>query len=241
METKEMNKQLMLGTLLLSITSFSQAAPITFSTINVTGADMAGLEVIASFQGGGSESFIWSVLSTTLGSSGNDIIDHEGFSGGVSGTGWSLTQQGYSLGEIDSGNIYGAWSFIDNSLAGISQLQINTNGSGIYFDTVTFGDISEDLNGSGQGRPVIGFIGNTEYTDFSFSYGDHLIDEIYGSLTLTFGSPGTSFQFLADTDAANVPEPAALFLFGSGLLGLGISRKKSLRVSTVRELANGTY
>lgn len=230
-----MKSKLLPAAVLFSCASCAYAGPVTFSSINVTGADMAGLKVTAFFQGGGSESLIWSTLTTDLGVSGNDIVDHEGFSGGVSGTGWSLTQQGYTFGDVNAGNVYGAWSFTDDSAAGITELVIETNGSGIYFDTETFNDPSEDLNGSGQGRPVTAFIGNAAYNDFSFTYGDHLLDEIYGSLALLLNDPGTSFGFLADTDAATVvPEPATLILFGTSLLGFRISRKRPSTLSSKR-------
>jgi len=190
-------KKLLVGAVLFSTSLYSNAGIIN----SITGADMAGIQVTATFADTTSETFLWNTLSTTLGTSGNDIVDHEGFSGGVFGTDWSLTQQGYSLGNFNAGNIYGAWTFDDNRGANeITSIAIDANGTGIMFDTEFISDLAEDTNGSGQGRPVFAFIDEDVYTGFAASYSNNIQQELYSSLMLDLTAPGTSFKFLVDPD-----------------------------------------
>ncbi len=193
----QMLKKWTLGIILLSTSLFSQADIITYNSV-ITGADMAGMEVTATFLNGSSETLIWDVISTDLGNTGNSVIDHEGFSGGVSGGGWSLTQQGLTLGNYNAGVFYGAWTFTDN--VGITNLDIKSNNSNVVFDTVTIDDLAEDSNTSSQGRSVYAFKDGAEYNDFSATYDDHVFQELYGTLLLELNDPNTSFQFWADTD-----------------------------------------
>lgn len=192
-----MFKKVFLTSVLLTTSQLSYAGLVN----SITGADMAGMQVTATFADNSTESFVWNSLSSNLGTTGNDIIDHEGFSGGVFGSNWSLTQQGYTLGEYDNGTVYGAWSFTDNTATNaISQIKIESNGSGVVFDTESIDSLSEDTNGSGQGRSAIGFIGNSAYTGFTATYEENVQQELFSSLILDFINPGTSFDFWADTD-----------------------------------------
>lgn len=232
----EMIRKLILGTFLLSFSAFSQASLISFDT-TITGADMDGMSVTATFINGGSETLFWQTTSTTLGSSGNDIIDHEGFGGGVEGelSDWGLSQNGYTFGDhdISTDTLYGLWTFSD-LLGVVAQLEINTFGTNIVFDTVSLENGDVDTNGSGTGRYFI-----TDYTGVSAAYndpfsGDAGFEELYQTLTLTFANPSapTNFQFMADTDAVtDVPEPSILFLFASGLLGFAGVRRKLFKSS----------
>jgi len=226
-----MLKKLLLGTVLLSTSLLSQAGYIK----DITGADMSGLEVTATFANSDTETFSWSTLTTNLGSvvSGqgagvDNIINHEGFSGGVFGTDWSLTQQGYTLANFDGPTIYGAWSFTDNTTTNaITSLEINGVSAGIVFDTLFLTDLSLDTNGSGQGRPFFAYAGGSEYTDASATYTNNVEEEIFSSLTIDLASPGTSFNFIADTDKVSVSEPATALVFLTGLLALvNIRRNK---------------
>lgn len=201
-----MCKKLGLALGLLSTSWISQAGIINFDT-SITGADMVGISVTATFADNSYETLTWSSISSILGSSGNDIIDHEGFSGGVFGTNWSLTQQGFTLGNFDSGNIYGMWSFVDNALSNVTTLTIDTNNTDIMFDTATFADTAEDANGSGQGRsfttassvPAIG------------TYSDNVQQELYKTLEIS-GLTGEDFDFLADTDKEDVTATAVVVI-----------------------------
>lgn len=221
-----MLKKLMVGAVLLSASLSSQAGIIS----SITGADMTGISVTATFADFTSETLLWNPISTTLGTSGNNIIDHEGFSGGVFGTDWSLIQQGYTLGEYDGSNTYGAWSFTDNKTSGseITSIVIDASNTGIIFDTEFISDLSLDTNGSSQGRAVTGILATIDNSAlFTGSYSNNYQEELFSTLTIDFISPGTSFQFLADTDVATVSEPATALVFITGLLALVNFRRKS--------------
>ncbi|WP_157447224.1 PEP-CTERM sorting domain-containing protein [Catenovulum agarivorans] len=224
-----MFKKWALGMLLMSSSLTSNAALMSFDT-TLTGADMAGLEVVATFNDLTTETLEWQTISTILGTSGNDIIDHEGYVGGVSGANWSLTQQGYTGGNFDgAGGFFGAWSFVDSSQLGITKLEIFSNDTNIFFDTSFLTDLSDDSNGSGQGREFIAYKDGAEFFGYSLSYGDNLVDELYGSLTLDLTTPGTSFNFLIDTDKLiDVPEPSSLVTLVSAVIGLMVIRRRKI-------------
>jgi hypothetical protein len=169
-----------------------RASVLTFDT-SITGADMAGINITATFADNSTESLIWQSISTNLGNTGNDVIDYEGYSGGVTGAGWSLIQQGFTLGNVGSGNTYGAWSFTDSSI-GITGLKIDTTNTDIMFDTATFDSISQDTNGSGQGRSFL-----TDQVGVTGTYSDNVQQELYKILELS-GLTGDDFQYFADTD-----------------------------------------
>ena len=127
--------------------SAAQAAVLNFDT-SITGADMGGINVTATFADSSNETLTWVSTGTDLGDSGNVIIDHEGYTGGVSGTNWSLTQQGFTLGNVNGTDLYGAWTFTNDD-SNITGLKIDTTGTDIMFDTVMFDSLLQDANGSG--------------------------------------------------------------------------------------------
>jgi len=225
-----MLKKLTLGIILLSTSLFSQAGIIT----DLTGADMAGIEVTAIFNDGrDSETITWAFISDVLGTTdtGNiiadNIVNHDGFSGGVSGTGWSLTQSGYTLGEFIGGQAYGLWNFEDTT-GKISSLIIDVADTGILFDTelMTAAELAQSTNDSKQGR---GFLSAQDPTYVTGAYSEHQYEELFNVLTLTLKVPGTNIDFWADADKVEVPvpEPSTMFTFALGLMALISLRKKS--------------
>jgi hypothetical protein len=170
----------------------ARATVLTFDT-SITGADMIGIGVTATFADNSTETIFWESISTDLGNSGNDVIDYEGYKGGVIGTNWSLTQQGFTLGNFGDGNTYGAWSFTNDN-AGITGLKIDTTNTDIMFDTATFETILQDTNGSGQGRSFL-----TEQVGVTHVYSGNVQQELYKILELS-GLTGENFDYLADTD-----------------------------------------
>lgn len=189
-----MNKLILASFLTMFISSSSNAG-FVFSN-DITGADMAGIEVTVGFTGGSSESSFWSTYTTDLGTTGNVVVDNEGLSGGATGTNWSLSQSGLTLGNIgDDSTLYGLWSFTDTSDT-IKTITINTGDTGILFDTNSFDNLSEDSNGSGQGRA---FLTDTP-SEVIATYSEPVLQELSKVLTLELNTAGTEIEYLADTD-----------------------------------------
>ena len=156
--------------------SAAQAAVLNFDT-SITGADMGGINVTATFADNTYETLTWASLTSTLGDKG-----------GVESTNWSLTQQGYTLVNFDAGNIYGAWSFTDDD-SNITGLKIDTAGTDIMFDTVLFDSLLQDTNGSGQGRSFL-----ADKAGITASYSGNVQQELYKILEVS-GLTGDNFTF----------------------------------------------
>lgn len=194
-----MKKLLGLGFAAAMFASQAQAAFI----LNVTGSDMAGIEVTATFADTSTETITWASLG--------------GNAGGVNGTNWSLSVDGDTIIPNAATPTVGAWNLFNQHQSLVS-LFIDL-GTAFVFDT-EFGDAS--ANGSGAGRAFIDF--NDKGTTWAFS--GLVQDELYSGLMLTTLSNGRTY-FGVDTDA--VPAPATLSLMGLALLGLvaGTRRKKA--------------
>ena len=194
-----MKKFLLLGFLSMFGASHANAGFIPV----ITGADMTGIEVTASFTGGVTETFTWAALTAD--------------SGGVTGTGWSLSQVGETFGEFDTVNnvLVGAWTLTNNS-ATLDSLFINLL-SGFVFDT-EFGDAS--ANGSGSGREF--GLGQVAITS---AFGGFVQDELYSTLALTNIAAGDT-QFVIDTDAVTVSAPATASIVLLSLLGLAMNSRR---------------
>jgi hypothetical protein len=185
-----------------------KASVITFET-SITGADMVGIDVTATFFDTTTETVSWlSILTSPE-------------MGGVVGDGWSLTQQGDTLGGNDiNGFVLGAWSF-QNLLGTVTSLKIDMTNTDFVFDIITFDDLADDTNGSGQGRGFLTDIGITA----EGIYSNNVFDELFKTLEII--NIDGSFDYLADTDKLTlVPEPLPMLILMSGLLGLVITRKK---------------
>ena len=212
--------------LVLSLAVCGTPAYAAVITSNVTGADMAGINVTAYFVGGGSETATWITTSTD-----GSIAYQEGYAGGAFGTGWSLSQQGDTLGQFGpGGQLLGVWTLNNASGNSLMKIAIDALMADIVFDNM-FG--AEETPGSGPGRP---FTSGPANAPGSVVYSDlYSAPDLYGSLTLDWGvtgfASGNTFQFMADTDA--IPEPATVLLFAAGLLGLASTRTKR-RLPTIK-------
>ena len=205
-----MFKKLLVGAALLSTSVASQAGIISA----VSGADMAGIEVTALFGDGNTEQLTWAATGAD--------------SGGVTGTGWSLSLSGDSFGDYDSSTntFYGEWTLENFSVAsGITGLVVNAGIADIYFDDL---EIDEHTPGSGPGRP---FAAQDDNASAVFS-DQFSAPDLFGTMTVSWAT-GTSLAaqsqtlFLTDTDKATVSEPATALVFLSGLLALVNFRRKS--------------
>ncbi|MDC2889531.1 hypothetical protein [Psychrosphaera algicola] len=231
-KSKMLNKW-MLGAALSVTTLFSNASVITDYDTLITGADMTGLKVTLNTSGG-TETLDWAMLTSTLNTviggginpTQDNIVANEGFSGGVSGSDWSLVQQGFTGGDYDLPNIYGLWTFVYSGSDILESLVLDAFGTDLVFDTQLTSAFAP--NNSGVGREFVAFEAALDgiSTDVSATYLDQVAsDELYRKVSIDFNQQAPEFSFLIDVDkAVNVSEPSMLLVFLSGL-ALVVRRK----------------
>lgn len=144
-----------------------------------------------------------------------ETLCKKAFQGGVSGVGWSLSQQGNTFGDYTGTELLGVWTLKADD---ITRLVINALIAGFAFDNLE-GAIGTP--GSDVGRPFVsgsspGFGPVATYSDL-FSAPD-----LYGTLSLDWGSTAFTgeMSFMADTDKVPVPAPPGVLLLASGLLAI---------------------
>jgi hypothetical protein len=177
---------------------------------------MTGMSVTAFFNNGSSENLSWAPTSAT--------------SGGVAGTGWSLTQTGDTFG--------GDWTLTNTSALPITRLFLDGLAARIVFD-VNPGSPSTPNSASGQ--PFTRVSGGTgrdlvvTYSDLVAITGNPPAGDLYRTMDLTFSVPGgamlpgsTPLVFETDTDAGSsaiiVPEPTSAAILGVLGLAMGMMR-----------------
>ena len=213
----------------------------------ITGADMAGMKVTAFFADNTSETATWVTTDTDA-----SVPYGEGFAGEAAGTGWVLSQRGYTEGNFDGTNPLGVWTltYAGSATGGTSDDSTNTEGTtaptggsgseasapaitslkidafvaGIMFDK--FLDV-EYTPGSNIGRTFRA--DRTTSVPNSAQYSGLISDpDLWAVLTLSWDNgfaPGSTLRFMADTD--KIPEPPVYALMLIGLLGLGLRAAKA--------------
>lgn len=227
MNTKfKMLNKWMLGAALSVTTLFSNASVITDYETLITGADMTGLKVTLNTSGG-SETLDWAMLTNTLDTvtatgltpEQVNIVASEGLSGGVSGSDWSLVQQGLTGGDFDFPSIYGLWTFVYTGADVLESLVLDTFGTDLVFDTQLTSAFAP--NNSGVGREFTAFNATLDglSSGFSATYLDQIAsDELFGKVEITFAQTAPVYAFWIDVDkAVDVSEPSMLLVFLSGI------------------------
>ncbi len=190
---------------------------------NISGADMAGMEITAKV--GGVESVLtWGDLG--------------GLKYGVSGTGWELSFSGENT-------FSSPWQVSGSSGAPLQSLTINALAVGVLFDIYFINNNSNSTSGSASG-----FWSETDKTAnansgvadlFKWTFSEEValdgssgpVGDLFGTLTLDFTSGNNNSSgltsdtsFWLDTDiVATVPIPASIALLFFGILSLfGVKR-----------------
>jgi len=220
---KKMKKLILVSFLTMFIGNSANASIISI----ITGADMAGMEVTVTFDGGLTETVVWDVISA--GNGLTDTVNSETASGGVTGLGFSLTQQGNSLGNVDNNGtptdfsddiFYGLWTLTNTSQSAITELFVNALAGGIVFDTDNLDN--SILNGSDVGRPFEPRTAGPKAT-----YSNNYQDELFGAMTVDLSlTSGASLDFFADTDAIAVSAPSTISILMLSLFGFVMNARR---------------
>ncbi len=185
-----------------------------FST---TGDMMDGMSVTATFAGGFSQTLAWA--DTGLGS------------GGVTGTGWSLTQSGTTFADL-------SWSFTNSGAGLLTGLVLDGTPGLTVFDTTFGGALGTPGSDAGKDfatdliadAAVVATYSNVIAVGAAAPVGDlfHILSVDFTGLLA--GGTEASFLMTQDTDndsrfGQEVPAPATLALLGLGFVGIGYRRK----------------
>jgi hypothetical protein len=220
---KKVKKLILVSFLTMLIGNSANASIISI----ITGADMAGMEVTVTFDGGSTETVIWDVISA--GNGLTDTVNLETASGGVTGSGFSLTQQGNSLGNVNNNDtptdssddiFYGLWTLTNMSQSAITKLFVNALAGGIVFDTDNLDN--SILNGSDVGRPFEPRTGGP-----TAIYSNNYQDELFGAMTVELSlASDASLDFFADTDAITVSAPSTISILMLSLFGFVMNARR---------------
>ncbi|TPV53833.1 hypothetical protein FJ444_20095 [Aestuariibacter sp. GS-14] len=181
----------------------------------VTGEDMVGVEVTATFADGASETATWAAITTGAGGAFGILP-------------WGVLLDGDSFGEYDplTDTLYGGFLMMNFYDFDMVSLSFSALSAGFVFDTAFF---DASANGSGSGRELA-----ASNPDVFAVYSDNYMDELYGTMTLLSSSQvvlasGEMGVFLTDTDqiSEEVPAPAGFAMIALALMGMRLARKSS--------------
>ena len=221
-----MKKLLAFGFISLLMASHVHAGFVSI----ITGADMAGMNVTITYEDNTTESLVWEVIS--VGNGLTDTTNLETAKGGVSGIGFTLFQQGNSLGNTDDNGtvvltddiFYGLWTLTNTSSLTITNLFIDALAGNIVFDSIFDVVI---INGSDKGRPFMSSIDG-----LTAQYSNHFFgDELFGAMSVNLDLlGGQELTYFADTDAvtSSVPvnAPSTISIFMLSLFGFAMNARR---------------
>jgi hypothetical protein len=213
-------------------TDFSSNTPATVSGTNLNIAASSGLSTFLS--GAGSDTLEWAVLGAQYAGTTNKNKTTEA-PGGIEVLASEPTAQGSQLAQDNFSNLQTIAGLFNNDLAYVNGTGISLKWSAGNSTTNIWGAALGNAGGStnlynqgpdqsgialGQTVSLYGLTGNGGTgQDQSFDLGDNLTLSANGTLTVSSGSI---------TPPPTVPLPAAVWLFGSGLLGLlGVGRRRA--------------
>jgi hypothetical protein len=238
----------LLATYALGAAALIAGAPLYASTVNIsTGGSPANVPALTGFATDGNEMVGMSVTAAfTTFTETLAWAATGGDSGGVSGTGWSISVVGDTFTD-NAWNVSFAGSLVLQSLAfdGPSGLTVfdrtdpneGTPGSARgkdYSDNLPASIIANvtysNAVGVGGNQPV-GDLWNNLVIDYSTAAGGPGIGNLASAKCSNCGPPEFEFKFSQDTDTVSVvPIPAAAWLFGSALVGMsGLARRKKAK------------
>lgn len=181
-----------------------------------TGADMDGLSITATFAGGFSQTLSWA--------------DTGPASGGVTGTGWSLSLTGDSFG--------GLWSFTNTTSAQLDLLVLDGLTAFTVFDrTLPSPGTPGSANGMDWNCSIVSAAVCLNDVTVTYDYevsvgGAAAVGDLWQTVSVNFGTTGPNgdWSFVQDTDndvrQTQVPEPSSLLLLGLALGGLGLFARR---------------
>lgn len=228
-----MLKKITAGILLLSMSAFAHADYMVIDS-EVDGSEMAGIEVTVTFADGSMDTATWASTSTD-----GTVANWEGYAGAASGTDWTLSQQGYTEGNVTANDdILGIWRLMNNSAQAITGFSIDALAGGFAFDVFLS---ANETPGSQSGKDFVAFnafqsIPNTLYTGANASLTDQVnaaYDDLFGTLNVMFDTGSeldvaSGVNFWIDTDQVakvNAPSTIGMLLMGM-FLAARLSRKR---------------